>query len=111
LTRLASLLPTLRPQDETEALLAGQFLTLQNSAMDCLRQSHFQDGFCRVERYVNLAAKLFNVASQTMQKTLLKYRSKGQQTVQVIHVHNEGQAIIAQNLSSSLQPEGAKRKI
>jgi hypothetical protein len=46
-----------------------------------------------------------------MQKTLLKYRSKGQQTVQVIHVHNEGQAIIAQNLSSSLQPEGAKRKI
>jgi len=36
---------------------------------------------------------------KTMQ-ALTKYRAKGQQTVQVIHVHNEGQAIVAQNLSS-----------
>lgn len=99
LTRMSSLLPTLRPQDETEALLAGQFLALQNSAMDCLRQAHFQDGFYHVERYMNLATKLFNVANQTMQ-VLLKYRSKGQQTVQVVHVHNEGQAIVAQNVSA-----------
>ncbi len=98
LTRMTSLIPTLKPQDETEALLAGQFLTLQNSAMDCLRQAHFQEGFYHVERYMNLAAKLFNVANQTMQ-TMLKYRAKGQQTVQVVHVHNEGQAIVTQNLS------------
>jgi hypothetical protein len=100
LTHMSSLLPTLRPQDETEALLAGQFLTLQNSGMDCLRQAHFQDGFYHTERYINLATKLFNVANQTMQ-TLLKYRAKGQQTVQVIHVHNEGQAIVAQNVSAA----------
>lgn len=68
-------------------------------AMDCLRQAHFQDGFYHVERYMNLATKLFNVANQTMQ-VLLKYRSKGQQTVQVVHVHNEGQAIVAQNVSA-----------
>jgi hypothetical protein len=105
LTRMSSLLPTLRPQDETEALLAGQFLTLQNSAMDCLRQAHFQDGFYHVERYINLATKLFNVANQTMQ-TLMKYRSKGQQTMQVVHVHNEGQAIVAQNLSSNHKSGG-----
>jgi hypothetical protein len=100
LTRMSSLLPTLRPQDETEALLAGQFLTLQNSAMDCLRQAHFQEGFYHIERYINLATKLFNVANQTMQ-ALLKYRTRGQQTVQVVHVHNEGQAIVAQNVSAA----------
>lgn len=96
---MASLLPTVRPQDETEALLAGQFIALQASAMECLRQGHFQDGFYHTERYINLATKLFNAATQTMQ-ALTKYRAKGQQTVQVIHVHNEGQAIVAQNLSS-----------
>ena len=98
-TCMASLLPTIRPQDEAEALLAGQFIALQASAMECLRQGHFQDGFYHTERYINLATKLFNAATQTMQ-ALTKYRAKGQQTVQVIHVHNEGQAIVAQNLSS-----------
>lgn len=99
-TYMASLLPTVRPQDETEALLAGQFLALQASAMECLRQGHFQDGFYHKERYINLATKLFNAATQTMQ-ALTKYRAKGQQTVQVIHVHNEGQAIVAQNVSAT----------
>ena len=68
--------------------------------MDCLRQAHFQDGFYHKERYINLSTKLFNAANQTMQ-ALLKYRAKGQQTVQVIHVHNEGQAIVAQNVSAA----------
>lgn len=98
-TSMASLLPTIRPQDETEALLAGQFLALQASAMECLRQGHFQDRLDHTERNINLATKLFNAATQTMQ-ALTKYRAKGQQTVQVIHFHNEGQAIVAQNLSS-----------
>ena len=96
---MASLLPTFRPQDETEALLAGQFIALQASAEECLRRGHFQDRLDHTERYINLATKLFNAATQTMQ-ALTKYRAKGQQTVQVIHVHNEGQAIVAQNLSS-----------
>jgi len=98
-TCMASLLPTVRPQDETEALLAGQFITLQASAVEYLRQGHFQDRIDHTERYISLATKLFNAATQTMQ-ALTKYRAKGQQTVQVIHVHNQGQAIVAQNLSS-----------
>lgn len=106
-TCMASLLPTIRPQDETEALLGGQFIALQASAMECLRQGHFQDGFYHVERYINLATKLFNAATQTMQ-ALTKYRTKGQQTVQVIHVHNEGQAIVGQNISATRGGLGEK---
>jgi hypothetical protein len=44
-------------------------------------------------------------------QTVLKYRSGGQQIVQVLHVHNEGQAIVAQNISTQPYREGAKEKI
>jgi len=99
LNEVSTLLPTLGPKDSTEALLLGQFLTLQDSAMKCLRLANLPDqGFYHEERLFHLAQKLLNTANQTIQ-TFLKYRSGGQQTVQVVHVHNEGQAIVTQNLS------------
>ena len=106
----STLLPALRPKDETEALLLGQFLTLHDSGMKCLRLANLQEGFYHAERLFLLANKLLNTANQTIQ-TVLKYRSGGQQIVQVLHVHNEGQAIVAQNLSSLPRGEGPKEKI
>ena len=44
-------------------------------------------------------------------QAVLKYRSGGQQTVQVIHVHNEGQAIVAQNLHSPTKERGSIEKM
>jgi len=109
LNDVSTLLPTLGPKDPTEALLLGQFLTLQDSAMKCLRLANLPDqGFYHEERLFQLAQKLLNTANQTIQ-TFLKYRSGGQQTVQVVHVHNEGQAIVTQNLSPAR--EGSKEKI
>jgi len=106
--RVAKMMPLLKPQNETEALILGQFLTIQNSALNCLRRVNHQDGFYHTERYFILASKLFAQANATMQ-TLLKYRSGGQQTVQVVHVYNEkGQAIVAQNLSHSNRGEGCE---
>lgn len=106
LNQASALLPALRPKDETEAMLLGQFLALQDSGMKCLRRANLSEqGFYHVEKLFILANKLMNTANQTMQ-TVLKYRSGGQQTVQVIHVHNEGQAIVAQNLSHSSAREG-----
>lgn len=99
LNHVSTLLPALRPNDETEAMLLGQFLALQDSGMKCLRLANLpEQGFYHEEKLFHLANKLLNTANQTMQ-TVLKYRSRGQQTVQVVHVHNEGQAIVAQNLS------------
>lgn len=109
LNDVSAMLPALQPQDETEALLLGQFLALQDSGMKCLRHANLPDqGFYHIERFFVLANKLLNTANQTIQ-TVLKYRAKGQQTVQVVHVHNEGQAIVTQNLSSSIG-EGAVEK-
>lgn len=98
---LQALLPALEPKSTAEAVLLGQFLALNDSGMKCLRLANLPDqGFYHVEKLYSLAHKLLNTANQTMQ-TVVKYRSGGQQTIQVVHMHNEGQAIVAQNLSSS----------
>lgn len=104
INEVAALLPGLEPQNETEAMLFGQFLALNDSGMKCLRLANLQDqGFFHTEKLFTLAHKLFNTANQTMQ-TILKCRTGGQQTIQVIHMHNEGQAIVAQHLSHN--PKG-----
>ena len=105
----AIMLPALHPQDETEAMLSGQFLALQEAGMKCLYQAGQQDGFYYKERLYMLAPKLFAQANATMQ-TLLKYRSRGQQIVQVVHIHDRAQAIIAQNLSHSSEGGGLGKK-
>lgn len=106
----SALLQALRPQDETEAMLLGQFLALQDFGMKCLRLANLpEQGFYHEEKLFLLANKLFNTANQTMQ-TVLKYRSRGQQIVQVIHMHNAGQAIVAQNLSHSTREGGQPNK-
>ncbi len=107
LNSASELLPALCPQDATEAQLCGQFLALQDSGMECLRQAHLpQQGFYHEERLLGLASKLFNTANQTMQ-TLMKYRTRGNVTMQVVHVHNqEGKAIVTQNLSSNSNEAG-----
>lgn len=110
LNDICALLPALGPKDETEAMLLGQFLALQDSGMKCLRLANMpEQGSHHVERLLTLGMKLLNTSNQTMQ-TVLKYRSGGHQTVQVVHVHNEGQAIVAQNLSSNRPGEGAQKK-
>ncbi len=104
INEVAALLPGFEPQNETEAMLFGQFLALNDSGMKCLRLANLQDqGFFHTEKLFTLAHKLFNTANQTMQ-TILKCRTGGQQTIQVVHMHNEGQAIVAQNLSHN--PKG-----
>jgi len=109
LNQASAMLPSLNPQNPTEALLLGQFLALQESGMKCLRLANLQDMFFHVEKLFTLATKLFNTANQTMQ-ALTKFRSGGQQIVQVLHVHNEGQAIVAQNLSSKSSKRGGTKK-
>jgi len=103
------LLASLRPQDSTEALLLGQFLALNDNGMKCLKfANQSEQGFFHIEKLLAMSTKLFNIANQTIQ-TLLKYRSKGQQTIQVVHLHNEGQAIVTQNLSST-SPDGVRER-
>jgi hypothetical protein len=99
INHVLTLLPALRPENETEAMLLGQFVTLQQSGMRCLRRANSSESFYHIERLLSMSTKLFNAANATMQ-TLLKCRSGGRQEIQIVHLHNQGgQAIVTQNLS------------
>lgn len=107
LNHLALMLPGLSPQNETEAVLLSQFIALQKSGFRCLRNANDSDNFFHIEGLFSLATKLFRTANETMQ-TLVKYRSGGRQEIQIVHLHNEGQAIVTQNLSTG---EGVKKNM
>lgn len=98
LNHAARMLSILQPQNEMEALLYGQFLSLQEAGLKCVHQANHQRGFYHEERLYLLGTKLLAQANATIQ-ALTKYRSGGQQSIQVVHVHNkDGRAIITQNL-------------
>lgn len=99
LNTLAAMLPALKPQDETDAMLCSQFIALQQAGFRCLRNANDSDNFFHVEGLFSQACKLFRTANETMQ-TILKRRSGGRQEIQIVHLHNEGQAIVTQSLSS-----------
>jgi len=92
------LLNALKPQNEMEALLLGQFLALQDSGIDCLRSGNYSEMFYHKKEFFQLSTKLLRCANETMQ-ALLKYRSGGKQQIQVVHVSG-GQAIVANEISS-----------
>ncbi|MBS0628161.1 MAG: hypothetical protein JSS09_08125 [Verrucomicrobia bacterium] len=110
INKVSALLAALKPEDQTEALLLGQFITLQESGLRCLKRANTQDEFYHMERFYILATKLFNTANMTMQ-VLTKYRSKGQQTVQVVHLHNPNQTIVTQSLSGNNSRRGKEKSV
>jgi hypothetical protein len=99
LNTLAALLPALKPQNETDAILCSQFIALQQAGFRCLRNANDSNNFFHIEGLLSQACKLFRTANETMQ-TILKRRSGGRQEIQIVHLHNEGQAIVTQSLSS-----------
>lgn len=95
---VSMLLPSLKPRDESEGLLFGQFLALRDSGMESLRKANSAEAFFHTKELYQLSIKLMRCANETMQ-TLLKYRSDGKQQIQVIHVSGDGKAIIANEMN------------
>jgi len=108
LNQLTKMMAALEPKDAMESILFSQFLALRQSALRCLRRANSSESFYHTERYFALSAKLMSTANATFQ-TILKYRTGGNQTFQVVHIH-DSQAIVAQNLSPADLGGGAVRK-
>jgi hypothetical protein len=91
-----ALLHGIRPQDETEGMLAVQMVGVHNLAMEFLRRAMLKDQPPEgVNDQINRATKLLRTFT-TQMETLNRYRNKGQQKVTVEHVHVNagGQAIV-----------------
>ncbi len=83
------------PPDETEAMLATQMVATHFAAMTLLRRLKGAENISQQDSAGNLATKLLR--SYAMQvEALTRYRGKGQQkvTVEHVHVHSGGQAIV-----------------
>lgn len=81
--------------DSMEALLVTQMASVHAVAMECMRRASQSDDSEHVDRKLNQASKLMRTF--TMQVDALnKHRGKGQQkvTVEHVHVHEGGQAIV-----------------
>jgi hypothetical protein len=82
-------------RDETEGMLATQMVATHFAAMSVLRRLKGSDTIRQQDSNGNLAAKLLRTFTMQVQ-ALQRYRGKGQQkvTVEHVHVHAGGQAIV-----------------
>lgn len=91
-------LQAIHPKNEMEAMLAAQMIAIHNAAMECFRRAmHSQQPMENRDINLKHATKLTK-AYGSLLETLNKHRGKGHQkmTVEHVHVHNGGQAIVGQ---------------
>ena len=97
----------IKPRDETEAMLAAQMTAIHVATMKVARHLANADTIPKQDSAQNALSKLARTYASQME-TLKKYRTGGQQkmTVEHIHVHQGGQAIVG-NVATG---EGAAKK-
>ena len=89
-------LQNIAPQGELEGMLAVQMIGTHNAAMECLRRSMLSNQtFEGRDQNLKHAAKLLGIYERQL-GALDKHRGKGRQkiTVEHVHVHPGGQAIV-----------------
>lgn len=83
------------PRDEAEAMLAAQMVATYIASMTMLRRLNTSESLGQQDSAANAATKLARTYTGQME-ALKRYRSRGEQTVRVEHVHVAagGQAIV-----------------
>jgi len=92
---LLSIVKSIKPQDEIEAMLASQMAVVHAATMMLARrlnQSELIPQQDSAERALNKLARTFS----SQMEALNRHRGKGQQkvTVEHVHVHSGGQAVV-----------------
>ena len=87
----------IKPRDELEALLVTQMMATHSAAITILQRLKTCDTIRQQDSASNQANKLMRTFT-TQMEALNRYRGKGQQkmTVEHVHVHDGGQAIVGQ---------------
>jgi hypothetical protein len=96
LNQLMPILHSIKPRDALEGMLAVQMAGAHNMAIQCLSRVKDASLIDHIECLLNQSAKLMRVFTAQME-VLQRYRGKGTQqkvTVEHVHVHQGGQAIV-----------------
>ena len=84
------------PKDELEGMLAGQLIAAHSAAMECYRRAMLTEQTFEGRKENLTQANKLSRTYATLLETLNRHRGKGQQkvTVEHVHVHSGGQAIV-----------------
>ena len=105
---MLSVVQSIAPRDQLEAMLAAQMAATHNAVMTFARRLNNVDNIPQqdsAERAYNKLARTFT----TQLEALKRYRSAGEQTVRVEHVTvNEGGQAIVGNVTTGGRPSPQK---
>ncbi len=111
LNKATALLAELKPQDAYEGILTSQMIAAHNQAMECMRRANLSEQ-TSYGRELNLRFGDRFLRTYTAQmEALTKYRRGGQQkvTVEHVHVHEGGQAIVGTVSHQGGEGDGKKK--
>lgn len=96
------------PKDELEGMMAAQLIAAHNAAMECYRRAMIGDQSFEGRRENLAQAGKLSRTYAALLEALNRHRGKGQQkvTVEHVHVHAGGQAVVGMVAPSSGRPGG-----
>ncbi|BCH12103.1 hypothetical protein MesoLj131c_63610 [Mesorhizobium sp. 131-3-5] len=101
------------PKDELEGMVAAQLVATHNAAMECYRRAMIGEQTFEGRRENLVQANKLSRTYATLLEALNRHRGKGQQkvTVEHVHVHAGGQAVVGTVNAASQAGGGATNQI
>jgi hypothetical protein len=98
----------IEPKDELEGMMAAQLIAAHNAAMECYRRAMIGEQTFEGRRENLAQANKLSRTYAALLESLNRHRGKGQQkvTVEHVHVHAGGQAVVGLVASPSLPGGG-----
>lgn len=101
------------PKDELESMVAAQLVAAHNAAMECYRRAMIGEQTFEGRRENLAQANKLSRTYAALLEALNRHRGKGQQkvTVEHVHVHAGGQAVVGTVNAASKEGGGATNQI
>jgi hypothetical protein len=101
------------PKDELEGMMAAQLIAAHNAAMECYRRAMIGEQTFEGRRENLAQANKLSRTYAALLEALTRHRGKGQQkvTVEHVHVHAGGQAVVGMVAAPGQPGGGDARKI
>jgi hypothetical protein len=108
LSATVAALAGIRPKDELEGMMAAQLVAAHNAAMECYRRAMIGEQTFEGRRENLAQANKLSRTYAVLLEALNRHRGKGQQkvTVEHVHVHSGGQAVVGMVATAPGQPGG-----
>ena len=91
--RSIALLQKMKPQDPVEARLLAQHFILHEQGMDYLERCSNAEMLPQSQHFGTLSMKMLKLSQESIQ-ALTKYRNKGTQQINIVHMQDNAKAVM-----------------